>query len=120
LLPRSLLRSRVPTARDRVLPSERGAIGLYEQLLKERVEVEERLGAPLPTKRGLVSKVLARRLEHSKERQGYAADLATMHRLIKKGPRNAGEGIRFGSLKAKYLKEHGELRAEEWGQGELL
>jgi hypothetical protein len=30
----------------------------------------------------------------------------------------AGEGMRFGSLKAKYRQEYGELRAEERGQGE--
>lgn len=31
-------------------------------------------------------------------RPKYVADLAMMHRLIKKGPRNAGEGMRLGSL----------------------
>jgi hypothetical protein len=41
-------------------------------------------GPRLP-ERGLVSKALARRLEHSKERQGYDADLAMMHGLMKKG-----------------------------------
>jgi hypothetical protein len=43
-----------------------------------------------------------------------------MHRLIARGPRNAGEGVRLGSLKAKYRKEYGELKAERQGQQELL
>ena len=43
-----------------------------------------------------------------------------MHRLITNGPRNAGEGMRLGSLKAKYRMEYGELRAEQQGQQELL
>jgi hypothetical protein len=43
-----------------------------------------------------------------------------MHRLIKRDPRNAGEGMRLGSLKAKYHKEYCELRAERQGQQELL
>jgi hypothetical protein len=42
-----------------------------------------------------------------------------MHRLMKKGPSNAGEGIRLGSLKARYREGYGELRAEERGEGEL-
>jgi hypothetical protein len=59
-------------------------------------------------------------LEHLKERPGYAADLAMMHRLIKKRPRNAGEGMRLGSLKTKYRKEYGELIAERRGQQMFL
>jgi hypothetical protein len=43
-----------------------------------------------------------------------------MHRLIKKGPRNSGEGMRLGSLRAKYRKEYAELRDERQGQQELL
>ena len=43
-----------------------------------------------------------------------------MHRLMTTGPCNAGEGMRFGSLKDKARKEYGELRAERQGQGELL
>jgi hypothetical protein len=95
-------------------------MGLYERLREERVKEERRLGGPLPRRRGLDSKVLARRLEHLKERPGYAADLAMMHRLIKKRPRNAGAGMRLGSLKTKYRKEYGELRDERQGQQELL
>ena len=49
-----------------------------------------------------------------------AADLLMMHRLIARGPRNAGEGMRLGSLKARYREEYGELRAERQGQQELL
>jgi hypothetical protein len=70
--------------------------------------------------RGLDSKVLGRRLEDSSRRPGYAADLSMMQRLITKGPRNAGEGMRLGSLKARYHKEYGELRVERQGQQELL
>jgi hypothetical protein len=53
-------------------------------------------------------------------RPKYTPDLSMMHRLIKSGPRNAGEGIRLRSLKAKYPKEYGELRTERQGQRELL
>jgi hypothetical protein len=37
-----------------------------------------------------------------------------------RGPRNAGEGMRLRSLKAKYCKEYGRLRAERKGQYELF
>jgi hypothetical protein len=43
-----------------------------------------------------------------------------MHRLITKGPRSAEEGMRLRSLKAKYPKGYGELRAEWQGQQEFL
>jgi hypothetical protein len=95
-------------------------VGLYERLLEERAEEERHQGGLLPMMRGLNSRVLVRRLEDSKERPGYAADLSMMLRLITRGPRNAGEGMRLGSLKAKYCKEYGELRAECQGEGELL
>jgi hypothetical protein len=95
-------------------------MGLYERILKERAEEEQRLGVPLPPMRGLGSDVLARRLENAPKRQGFAANLSTMRRLMIKGSRNAGEGMRLGSLKAKYRKEYGELRAEWQGQQELL
>lgn len=39
-----------------------------------------------------------------------------MHRLITRGPRNDGEGMRLGSLKAKYRREYGELKAERDGE----
>ena len=95
-------------------------MGLYEQLLKERADEEQRRGAPLPPMCGLDSKFLVRRVENLKGRPGYAADLSMMHRLIARGPHNAGEGMRLGSLKAKHRKEYSELRAERQGQQELL
>jgi hypothetical protein len=63
---------------------------------------------------------LWRRLEVSNRRAGYAVDLLMMLRLITRGPRNAGEGMRLGSLKAKYRKEYGEQKTERQGQQELL
>jgi hypothetical protein len=91
-------------------------MGLYRRLLEE-----QRRDDSLPRIRDLDSKVLARRLEYtSKKRPQYAADLSLMHRLLTRCPRNAGEGMRLGSLKAKYRKEYGELRAERQGQQELL
>lgn len=70
---------------------------------------------------GLDSKVLVRLLEDaSRGRLQYATDLSMMHRLIITSPRNAGEGMRLGSLKAKYPEEYEELRAERQGQQELL
>jgi hypothetical protein len=96
-------------------------LGLCERLLEERAEEEQRLGVPSPPMRGQASKVLVRRLDSTPMgRPKYAADLLMMHRLMAWGPRNTGEGMWLGSLKAKYRKEYGELRAEEQGQGELL
>jgi hypothetical protein len=43
-----------------------------------------------------------------------------MHWLITRGPRNAGEGMRLGCLKAKYREEYAELRAERQGKQELM
>ena len=64
--------------------------------------------------RGINSKVLARRLEDApRYRPKYAADLSMMHRLITKGSRNAGEGMRLGNLEARYPEEYDELGAEE-------
>ena len=69
----------------------------------------------------LASKVLVRRLlNDSRGRPKYTADLAMMRRLMTRRPRNAGEDRRLGSLKAKYRKEYGELKAEAQGEGELL
>jgi hypothetical protein len=95
-------------------------MGLYERLLEERAEEEQRWDVPLPRMRGLDSKVLVRRLEDPNRQPGYADDLLMIQRLITRGPRNAGEGMRLGSLKARYPKEYGELRAERQGQQELL
>ncbi len=92
---------------------------LYERLLKERAEEEHRRGGSVPKMGVLGSKVLVRRLEVSQGCPRYAVDSSMMHRLITRGPRNAVEGMRLASLKAKYSKEYGELRAEERGQGAL-
>jgi hypothetical protein len=95
-------------------------VGLYERLLKERAEEEQCQDRPLLRIRGLDSKVLVRQLQAPGRRPGYAADLSMMHRLIARGPSNRGESMQFGSLKAKYREEYGELRAERQGQKELL
>jgi hypothetical protein len=95
-------------------------MGLYERLLEERVEEEQRRGKPLPVRRGLYSEALSRRFKGVSERKpGYTANLSMMHRLITRGPRSVREGMRLRSLKAKYRDEYGKLRAEERGQGEL-
>ena len=71
--------------------------------------------------RGLDSKVLGRwSVNTLRNGPKYAADLLMMHRLIQRHPRNAGEGMRLGSLKAKYPKEYHELGAERQSQQELL
>jgi hypothetical protein len=59
-------------------------------------------------------------LEDSNGLPEYAADLLMMHRLIIRGLRNVGEGMRLGNLKAKYRREYAELKAERRGQQELL
>ena len=96
-------------------------MGLYEWLRDKQSEEEQRQGRPLPPMRGLDSKVLVRWLEVAPMRRPkYVADLSMMHRLIKKGPRNAGEGMWLGSPKAKYRKEYAKLWAERQGQQESL
>jgi hypothetical protein len=93
----------------------------YKRLLEERAEEEQRRDEPLPKVRDLDSKVLARRLVNTpQDRPKYTADLSIMYRLITRGPRNAGEGMRLGSLKAKYCEEYGEPRSEWQGQQEPL
>ena len=57
-------------------------MGLYERLLGERAAEEQRRGGPLPSMRGLDSKVMVRRFEDANKPPGYAADLSMMHRLI--------------------------------------
>jgi hypothetical protein len=39
---------------------------------------------------------------------------------LTRDPRNAGEGMRLGSLEAKYPEEYGGLRAERQGQQKVL
>lgn len=97
-------------------------MGLYEQLLKERAEEEGRRGGPLPMMRGLDSKALNRRLESGSENHppGYTADLSMIYRLLSRGIGNQGEAYRFHNIMKKYPKEYAELRAEAYGQGELL
>jgi hypothetical protein len=96
-------------------------MGLYERLLEVRAEEERRRGEPLRRGHILDSKVLVRRLEDApRDRPKFAADLSMMQWLITRGTRNAGEGMRLGSLKAKYRREYGELRVERQGQQELL
>ena len=43
---------------------------------------------------------------------GYAADLATMRRLITRGVHSLGAGMRLGSLKVSNREEYAELKAE--------
>ena len=103
-----------------MIPSNEESYGAVRTALEERAEEGRRRSGPLPRMRGLGSKVLGRRLEDLKGRPGYAADLSMMYRLITRGPRNAGEGMRLGSLKAKYRDEYCELRAERQGRLEVL
>ena len=94
-------------------------MGLYEWLRDKQSEVGQRQGEPLPMRRVPESKVLVRRLVNApKDQPKYTADLSMMHRIMTRGPRNAGEGMRLGSLMARYRKEYGELRAERQGQQE--
>jgi hypothetical protein len=74
----------------------------------------------LPRMRGLDSKVLVRLIEGLKGSPGYVAELSMMHRLMTRGVHSPGEGMRLGSLKAKYCKDHVELKTERQGQKELL
>ena len=76
----------------------------------------------MPSTRGPGSGVQYRLLtDAGKDRpQGYAADLATMHRLATRGARSQGAAYRLHGLKRRYAKEYAELKAEAQGQGELL
>jgi hypothetical protein len=108
-------------ARKPVLSPNRRVVGLYERLLEEQVEEEQRQDGQMPTMRGLASQVLVKRLVNDpRDRLKYAADLSMMHRLMTRGPCNVGEGMKVENLKAKYRKEYGELRVERRGQQELL
>ena len=51
---------------------------------------------------------------------GRGWPLALVPQLQDNKQRDRWEGMRLGSLKAKYRKEYGELRAKRQGQGELL
>ena len=44
----------------------------------------------------------------------------TQQVILTRGLRNAGEGMRLGSLEAKYPEEYGGLRAERQGQQKVL
>ena len=82
-------------------------MGLYERLLKEKEDGERRRGGPLPARRGLDSRVLDRRLGGApKDRPpGYAADVATMRRLIIRGVHSQVGAYRLHGLKRRYEKE---------------
>ena len=89
-------------------------MGLYERLLEERVKEERRRGRPPGASYGSDSPVLDKRLGNPpKDRPpGYAADLATMHRLIAHGIQSPEAGIRLGSLRRRYAEEYALLGAE--------
>ena len=98
-------------------------MGLYERLLEERVQEEERRrGRPLGALYGSDSPVLDRRMADApKDRPpGYRGDLRLLHRYINEGVRGQGEAHRFASFRRRYRKEYAELAVEAWGQGELL
>jgi hypothetical protein len=84
-----------PAARKPVLSPNRRVVGLYERLLGEQVEEEQRQDGQMPTMRGLASQVLVKRLVNDpRDRLKYAADLSMMHRLMTRGPCNVGEGMK--------------------------
>ena len=74
-------------------------MGLYERLFEEIEKEERRRGRPLGASYGSDSPVLERRLaDATKDRPpGYAADLATMHRLISEGNAASGRGCGSGA-----------------------
>ncbi|HKH76702.1 MAG TPA: hypothetical protein VKA51_07090 [Rubrobacteraceae bacterium] len=97
-------------------------MGLYERLLEERVQEEERRrGRPLGAFYGSDSTLLERRLADASEDRppGYRGDLRLLHRYVNEGVRGQGDAYRFHGLKARYREEYAELAAEARGQGEL-
>ncbi len=99
-------------------------MGLYERLLEERVQEEERRrGRPPGASYGSDSPVLDRLLlaDAPQDRPpGYRGDLRLLHRYANEGVRAQGPAMRFASLRRRYPKEYAELAAEARGQGELL
>ncbi len=95
--------------------------GLYERLLEERSEEERLRGRSLGEFHGLDSKVLDRKLGNAPFNQSdYRADMYKLYRFINNGIHSRGSAMQFASLKRKYSKEYGEIRAERMGQGEIF
>ena len=69
-------------------------MGLYERLLAEREEEEEKEQAFPPVQ------------EHH-----------LLEVLVKRGPTNAGTGMRLASLKKSYPAPYARLKAKKMGQG---
>jgi hypothetical protein len=96
-------------------------MGLYTRLLKEREEEERHKGSTPSTFRNVDSPALKRRLADAPEYSPrYVADLQRLYRYVRRGPTNAGTGMRYRALRQKYVKEYDELMGESQGQAELL
>jgi hypothetical protein len=97
-------------------------LGLFERLLQEREEEELRRGRALGQFYRLDSPALDRQMGDAPQHQrpGGSDGLGLLYHYIKKGPTNAATGMRFRSLKKRYLEEYVELKAEAQGQRELL
>lgn len=96
-------------------------MSLYERLLKEKEEEEQRRGRPLGRFRSLDSRVLERKVDTiPSDSSHYVADLGFLRRYLYRGPTNAGEGMRYMSLKQRHPDAYRDLAVEARGQGELF
>jgi len=96
-------------------------VDLYEKIIAERTEEEQRRGRPLGHFRGVDSKMLDRRLNNPPEEQSrYGADVHRLHQYVHRGVRSQGGAMQLASLKKKYAKAYDDLKAEARGQQELL
>jgi hypothetical protein len=107
--------------RSRSLAGEEQKVGLYERIIVERAEEERRRGRPLGMFHNSDSPVLDRLLaEATEDRPRYRADLVLLRCYLRKGPTNAGMGMRLRALRQKYQREYVKFKADTLGQGELL
>ncbi len=93
-------------------------MGLYEKILAERAEEEQRSGRPLGQFRGVVSTVLDWKLNNAPVDRShqYVANLGMLHRYVRRGPMNAGTGMRYASLKRSIPRRTTSLRPSNGGR----
>ena len=95
-------------------------MGLYEKIIAERAEEEQRRSRPLGKSHGSNSQILDRRLADAREdRSRYGVDLHKLYQCLNRGIRSQGGAMKCVALRRKYTGEFGELKGEHRGQREL-
>ena len=92
-------------------------MGLYERILEERVEEEQRRGRPLGPYRGVDSVVIDRLARTASSKPpSYMSDMMRLYYFVHHGPSSWATGMWFGSLKNKYSEEYALMKAERDGE----